>query len=229
MSALKVLGFLVISISSLVSETASACKCTATALQRLWDAPADASIATLLKVPVSPAAELAAKEPKPFVPYESRLELMPYKAGAPKVWKHSGISCDLRWQEDVWYVLISTMTGDSQPMMCNSIYQPVSEAAELLAQLEKAWDKNAIQPNPHWSVGCKVDSDCVLDESRGCLPSAAIRPKYQTAIKKWRQAQEPRLNCERAPAKPGTASRPSGESRSKRVRCHTGVCELLAR
>jgi len=229
-------------VIGLYSQEAWSCRCAPTVWDQLSKDPTQAEIITLLKVPKSLAQESIPPKPEAFTPRKLKLELMPYKRGAPQVWNETGISCDLRWNEDVWYVLVSQSTAEHQPILCNSWARPVAEATDLLARLEKAWDKNQIQANPHWSVGCKKDSDCVVDESRGCLPSAAILSKHKSAITNWRKVEEPRLDCESAPG-PGVASNASGGAGaggksgpakpaklpSLSARCHTGVCELVYR
>ncbi|HRK07845.1 MAG TPA: hypothetical protein PLZ57_08765 [Pseudobdellovibrionaceae bacterium] len=227
---------LLVLIIGLYSQEAWSCRCAPTVWDQLSKDPTQAGIITLLKVPKSIEPESGPpKKPEAFTPRQLKLELKPYKRGAPQVWNETGSSCDLRWNEDVWYVLVSQSTAEHQPMLCNSWVRPVEEATELLAKLEKAWDKSQTQANPHWSVGCKKHSDCVVDESRGCLPSTAILPRHRAAITKWRKEQEPRLNCESAPG-PGAVSGASAAGKSSpaksakppslSARCHTGVCEL---
>jgi hypothetical protein len=227
---------LLILFIGLYSQEAWSCRCAPTVWDQLSKDPTQAEIITLLKVPKSIEQESGPpKKPEAFTPRQLKLELKPYKRGAPQIWNETGSSCDLRWNEDVWYVLVSQSTAEHQPILCNSWARPVEEATDLLAKLEKAWDKNQTQANPHWSVGCKKHSDCVADESRGCLPSTAILARHKSAITKWRKELEPRLNCESAPGPGGVSSASAaGKSSSAKsaklpslsARCHTGVCEL---
>jgi hypothetical protein len=216
----------------LVSQEARACRCAPKVWDQLAKDPTQAPLITLLKVPPSANSDSKPVIPKTTSLRQLRLELMPYKRGAPQFWKETGSSCDLRWQEDVWYVLVSQVQSDEQPILCNSWARPVAEATDWIGGLEKAWDKNLLQANPHWSLGCQKDSDCVVDEGLACLPSFAIRPQFKTALQKWRKEQEPRLNCERGPAPvrrfaKSVRGKPADPQQS--ARCHTGVCELVVR
>lgn len=196
------------------SDISFACKCAQAANQILWNAPHKAKMAMLLKLSSSETTIPLRPDKVNEVPVN--FEKRPWTRSSLAQWKAGGTTCDLRGQDDVWYLLVSNSAESAQPHACNSIFSPVSEVPEVVAELSRHWDENQTLPNPAWGVGCKKTEDCVVSASSGCIEDLPVVAKYQKAVAAWRKALEPRMNCV------------AGAEKKQKVKaiCHTGVCEL---